>query len=326
MDETEVTAHRRGDPHGRCTGRSAARRPTRTWTTPTPIRTTPTPTRTTLTATPTTRTRSLAPSGAASSRSARPSSSPSTGSAGRSSSRATSRGATTTSSRRPKSSASSRRAGCASRASGSSRRASSSPSATTPTDIPWRPRASQARPTSIACSPSGSAARRSSSRAFTCIGPSSAPSAARSSATLGHPAQVNAYYTPRAAQGLPVHHDTHDVFVLQVAGEKRWLVYEPALELPLRNQKYSAELGEPGRARARSRPPAGRHALPAARLAPRGADLRLRLAPPHGRRQRRTPGWTPSRRRWRNAVTSRAFGGRSETAARTSSSTLSAAA
>src|SRR5918994_895811 len=52
--------------------------------------------------------------------------------------------------------------------------------------------------------------------------------------TLGHPAQVNAYYTPRAAQGLPVHHDTHDVFVLQVSGEKRWLVYEPALELPLR--------------------------------------------------------------------------------------------
>ena len=64
--------------------------------------------------------------------------------------------------------------------------------------------------------------------------------------TLGHPAQANAYYTPRAAQGLPVHHDTHDVFVLQVAGEKRWLVYEPALELPLKDQRYSSELGQPG--------------------------------------------------------------------------------
>ena len=64
--------------------------------------------------------------------------------------------------------------------------------------------------------------------------------------TLGHPAQANAYYTPRAAQGLPVHHDTHDVFVLQVAGEKRWLVYEPALELPLKDQRYSEELGGPG--------------------------------------------------------------------------------
>lgn len=64
--------------------------------------------------------------------------------------------------------------------------------------------------------------------------------------TLGHPAQANAYYTPRSAQGLPVHHDTHDVFVLQVSGRKRWLVYEPVLELPLKNQRYSSELGEPG--------------------------------------------------------------------------------
>jgi hypothetical protein len=60
---------------------------------------------------------------------------------------------------------------------------------------------------------------------------------------LLHATQVNAYYTPRAAQGLPVHHDTHDVFCLQVAGEKRWLVYEPALELPLKDQRYRRELG-----------------------------------------------------------------------------------
>jgi len=63
---------------------------------------------------------------------------------------------------------------------------------------------------------------------------------------LGHPTQANAYYTPRAAQGLKVHHDTHDVLCLQLAGEKRWLVYPPVLELPLRNQRYRAELGEPG--------------------------------------------------------------------------------
>jgi JmjC domain len=65
-------------------------------------------------------------------------------------------------------------------------------------------------------------------------------------AELGHPVQANAYYTPRSAQGLPVHHDTHDVLCLQVAGEKRWLVYDPVLELPLKDQRYSAELGEPG--------------------------------------------------------------------------------
>lgn len=63
---------------------------------------------------------------------------------------------------------------------------------------------------------------------------------------LGHPAQANAYFTPRSAQGLPVHHDTHDVLSLQVAGEKRWLVYAPAWELPLKNQRYKEEMGEPG--------------------------------------------------------------------------------
>ena len=67
-------------------------------------------------------------------------------------------------------------------------------------------------------------------------------------AGLGHSVQANAYYTPKSAQGLAVHHDTHDVFVLQVAGEKRWLVYEPVLELPLKDQRYSRELGEPGNA------------------------------------------------------------------------------
>ncbi|MEO5577093.1 MAG: cupin domain-containing protein [Gaiellaceae bacterium] len=65
-------------------------------------------------------------------------------------------------------------------------------------------------------------------------------------AFLGHPAQANAYYTPAGSQGLPVHHDTHEVISLQVAGSKRWLVYEPVLELPLRNQRYRSTLGEPG--------------------------------------------------------------------------------
>jgi hypothetical protein len=66
-------------------------------------------------------------------------------------------------------------------------------------------------------------------------------------AELGHPAQANAYYTPRDSQGLPVHHDTHDVFVLQVSGEKRWLVYDPVWELPLKEQRYRPEMGDPGR-------------------------------------------------------------------------------
>jgi JmjC domain len=63
---------------------------------------------------------------------------------------------------------------------------------------------------------------------------------------LGQPTQTNAYYTPRGSQGFAVHHDTHDVFVLQVAGEKRWTVYEPLVELPLKDQRYSKELGHEG--------------------------------------------------------------------------------
>ena len=63
---------------------------------------------------------------------------------------------------------------------------------------------------------------------------------------LGCPVQANAYYTPAAAQGFAVHHDTHDVFVLQVSGRKRWRLYEPLLELPLKRQRWSTGLGEVG--------------------------------------------------------------------------------
>ena len=63
---------------------------------------------------------------------------------------------------------------------------------------------------------------------------------------LGQGVQANAYYTPRGSQGFAVHHDTHDVLILQVAGEKRWLLYDPLLELPLKHQRYSRALGEHG--------------------------------------------------------------------------------
>ena len=45
--------------------------------------------------------------------------------------------------------------------------------------------------------------------------------------TLGHPCQVNAYFTPPGARGLAVHSDPHDVFVLQAFGSKRWEVHAP---------------------------------------------------------------------------------------------------
>jgi hypothetical protein len=48
---------------------------------------------------------------------------------------------------------------------------------------------------------------------------------------LGHPCQVNAYITPPGAQGLDLHHDAHDVFVLQAFGRKRWEVHAAPLEV-----------------------------------------------------------------------------------------------
>jgi len=49
--------------------------------------------------------------------------------------------------------------------------------------------------------------------------------------------QVNAYLTPPASRGLGVHHDTHDVFVLQVHGRKLWQVWDAAVPFPLPHQR-----------------------------------------------------------------------------------------
>ena len=59
---------------------------------------------------------------------------------------------------------------------------------------------------------------------------------------LGHATQCNAYVTPGGgAQGFAFHHDTHDVFVLQVSGRKSWRVHRPVLELPLPAQPRAGD-------------------------------------------------------------------------------------
>ena len=58
-------------------------------------------------------------------------------------------------------------------------------------------------------------------------------------AELGHPVQANAYVTPPQNQGFSDHYDVHDVFVLQISGEKRWSIHPPVLENPLRHQPWS---------------------------------------------------------------------------------------
>lgn len=58
-------------------------------------------------------------------------------------------------------------------------------------------------------------------------------------AELGHPVQANAYITPPQNQGFSAHYDVHDVFVVQIDGEKQWQIHRPVLESPLRDQPWN---------------------------------------------------------------------------------------
>ena len=49
---------------------------------------------------------------------------------------------------------------------------------------------------------------------------------------LSHRVQANVYLTPPGAQALAPHFDTHDVFVMQIAGTKHWRIYEAPIHLP----------------------------------------------------------------------------------------------
>jgi ribosomal protein L16 Arg81 hydroxylase len=70
---------------------------------------------------------------------------------------------------------------------------------------------------------------------------------------LGHPAQVNAYITPASSRGFDPHYDTHDVFVIQIAGAKHWTIHEPVHRHPLADQPWT-DHGAAVAARARETP------------------------------------------------------------------------
>jgi hypothetical protein len=57
--------------------------------------------------------------------------------------------------------------------------------------------------------------------------------------------QVNVYLTPPNEQGLATHYDTHDVFVLQVEGVKRWRLYRDQIPLPLAGQPHRKDEADP---------------------------------------------------------------------------------
>ena len=61
---------------------------------------------------------------------------------------------------------------------------------------------------------------------------------------LGHPVQINAYVTPAGNRGFATHYDTHDVFVLQIAGRKRWTIHPPVMVDPLPEQSWGGRADE----------------------------------------------------------------------------------
>ena len=65
-------------------------------------------------------------------------------------------------------------------------------------------------------------------------------------AEFSFPFQTNIYMTPPGAQGAKPHYDTHDVFVLQVEGSKKWNIYGTPVELPLPSQDFDSAIHEQG--------------------------------------------------------------------------------
>ena len=64
-------------------------------------------------------------------------------------------------------------------------------------------------------------------------------------ASLGWRCQANAYLSPPGNRGFAPHHDTHDVFVLQVAGRKTFRFYTGGADLPFCDERYDpAAAGE----------------------------------------------------------------------------------
>ena len=58
--------------------------------------------------------------------------------------------------------------------------------------------------------------------------------------------QSNAYLTPPGNQGFNTHYDDHDVFIVQVHGEKQWRLYAKPVENPYSGEGFKAGVHSPG--------------------------------------------------------------------------------
>lgn len=58
--------------------------------------------------------------------------------------------------------------------------------------------------------------------------------------------QTNLYLTPANAQGFKTHYDNHDVLVVQIAGEKKWRLYNKPVDTPYRGEGFEQGKYETG--------------------------------------------------------------------------------
>jgi ribosomal protein L16 Arg81 hydroxylase len=56
---------------------------------------------------------------------------------------------------------------------------------------------------------------------------------------LGGKVQINLYCSWRERQAFPSHFDTHDVFALQIAGQKRWTAYRGRFDQPIAHPTFN---------------------------------------------------------------------------------------
>jgi len=63
---------------------------------------------------------------------------------------------------------------------------------------------------------------------------------------LDHGVKTNVYITAGQTAGFPPHYDTHDILVLQIAGNKLWRIYEPTIKLPDVSQPCEPKSFSPG--------------------------------------------------------------------------------
>lgn len=59
---------------------------------------------------------------------------------------------------------------------------------------------------------------------------------------FGAPFHCNLYLTPPNGKGFDTHYDTHDVLLLQLAGSKKWTIFDSPVRLPLAGQYFDPKL------------------------------------------------------------------------------------